>query len=76
MYEISIIEPESALMVKRPLKSLETPVVVPWIIIEAPGRPVPVSASTTIPVTEFWANIIPEKNNEAIKKNFFIYELF
>ena len=76
IYEISITEPESVLMVKRPLKSLETPVVVPWIIIEAPGRPVPVSESITVPVTEFWANIIPEKNNEAINKNFFIYELF
>ena len=53
MYEIIIVDPESVLIVKRPLKSLETPIEVPSTIIDAPGRPVPVSPSTTIPVTEF-----------------------
>ena len=74
IYEITIVDPDSVLMVKRPLKSLETPVVVPSTIIDAPGRPVPVSPSTTIPDTEFWANINPEKKNAIInKENFFIF---
>ena len=43
MYDMTRVEPASALIEKVPLKSVETPVEVPFTTTEAPGKPVPVS---------------------------------
>ena len=53
MYEITKVEPESALIEKTPSKSVETPSEEPFTTTDAPGRPVPTSESTTVPVTVF-----------------------
>jgi hypothetical protein len=51
MYEITSTASESALIEKAPLKSVDTPTEDPLITIDAPGRPVPTSESTTVPDT-------------------------
>ena len=47
------MSPESAEIENEPLKSEETPTEVPLTTIEAPGRAVPTSESTTVPDTVF-----------------------
>ena len=53
MYDTTNVAPVSTLIVKAPLKSVETPSDVPLTTTDAPGRPDPTSLSTTVPETEF-----------------------
>ena len=74
-YEITSVASESTVIENEPLKSLETPSEVPLTTIVAPGRPVPISESTTVPETVVWANPIPETRMAAKNNiNFLIFE--
>ena len=53
MYETTKVPDSEALIVKAPLKSVETPLEVPLTSTVAPGRGEPNSESTTVPVTAF-----------------------
>ena len=53
MYETTRVPASETLIVKDPLKSVETPFEVPLTSTVAPGRGDPNSESTTVPVIAF-----------------------